>query len=208
MATRSSTPTPSELTRRALLAGLAAVALVGLPRPALALTQAEARTLVDRVISEIMAVINSRQSEAAMLGSFEGIFARYGDVPVIARSALGPAARQASPAQLQAYTEAFRGYMARKYGRRFREFIGGRIEVRDARPLRDYFEVVSIAYLRGEPPFEVRWHISDRSGRGLFFNMIIEGVNMLSAERTEIQAMLQRRRGDIAALTADLQRAG
>ena len=31
---------------------------------------------------------------------------------------------------------------------------------------------------------------------------------MLAAERTEIGAMLDRRKGDIRALTADLQRAG
>jgi phospholipid transport system substrate-binding protein len=54
----------------------------------------------------------------------------------------------------------------------------------------------------------VRWHVSDRSGRQLFFNMIIEGVNMLATERTEIGAMLDRRRGDLEAMIADLRRAG
>jgi phospholipid transport system substrate-binding protein len=36
----------------------------------------------------------------------------------------------------------------------------------------------------------------------------MEGINMLSSERTEVTAMLDRRRGDINALIADLQRAG
>ncbi|MDH5530104.1 MAG: ABC transporter substrate-binding protein, partial [Paracoccaceae bacterium] len=45
-------------------------------------------------------------------------------------------------------------------------------------------------------------------GKDLFFNIIIEGVNMLAAERTEIGAMLDKRKGDISRLTADLTALG
>jgi phospholipid transport system substrate-binding protein len=173
--------------------------------PAAALTVEEARSLIDKVVADINSVINSGKSETQMYPAFEKIFSRYADVPTIARSALGPAARQASKAQMSAFTKAFQGYVSRKYGRRFREFIGGRIEVKDARPLKSYYEVISTAHLQGEAPFEVRWHVSDKSGKNLFFNIIIEGVNMLASERTEIGAMLDKRRGDIDALIADLK---
>jgi phospholipid transport system substrate-binding protein len=192
--------------RRALLAGGAVYAgLLLAGAPALALTLDQARALIDRAIGEVNANINSGKPEAQMLREFEGIFNRYADVPTIARSALGLAARSASPAQLAAFTEAFRGYIARKYGRRFREFIGGKIEVTGAQTLKSYFEVLTLAKLRGKAPFDMRWHVSDRSGKQLFFNIIIEGVNMLAAERTEIGSMLDRRRGDINALIADLK---
>lgn len=207
---RSSTRMPTLMAtdprRRALLAGGAVYAgflLAG--APALALTLDQARALIDRAIGEVNANINSGKPEAQMLREFEGIFNRYADVPTIARSALGPAARSASPAQMAAFTEAFRGYIARKYGRRFREFIGGKIEVTGAQTLKSYFEVLTLAKLRGKAPFDMRWHVSDRSGKQLFFNIIIEGVNMLAAERTEIGSMLDRRRGDINALIADLK---
>ena len=108
---------------------------------------------------------------------------------------------------MAAFIKAFQGYIARKYGRRFREFIGGKIEVTDARPIKSYFEVISVAYLQGESPFDVRWHVGNKSGKNLFFNIIIEGVNMLASERAEIGAMLDRRNGDITALIADLKQA-
>ena len=54
----------------------------------------------------------------------------------------------------------------------------------------------------------MRWHVFDKSGKDLFFNIIIEGVNMLAAERTEIGAMLDRSKGDIGRLTAALQKTG
>ena len=62
--------------------------------------------------------------------------------------------------------------------------------------------------LRGRAPFEVRWHVSDRSGRALFFNLIIEGVNLLAAERQEVGTMLERRGGNLDRMIQDLQRAG
>lgn len=196
------------MTRRGFGIGLVGgAAALAMPLPAAALTVDEAKALVGRAIGEVNATINSGKSETAMYGDFERIFARYADVPVIARSALGPAARSASNAQMAEFTKAYQGYIARKYGRRFREFIGGQIEVTDARPVKTYFEVISVARLRGESPFDLRWHVSDRSGKNLFFNIIIEGVNMLASERTEIGAMLDRRRGDVDALIVDLRTA-
>ena len=194
------------LSRRSLLAGaVATLGVVAVPQGAFALDLASARALIDSAVGEVNRIISSGQSEAAMLGGFEKLFARYADVPTIARSALGTAARSASKGEMSAFTKAFQGYIARKYGRRFREFIGGRIEVTDARPIKSYFEVISVAYLQGESPFDLRWHVSDKSGKNLFFNIIIEGVNMLASERTEIGAMLDARGGDIEALIGDLK---
>ncbi len=65
-----------------------------------------------------------------------------------------------------------------------------------------------IADLRGEPPFEVTFLVSDRSGGNRFFDLLIEGISLLRTERTEIGAMLDRRGGDLDALVADLRRAG
>ena len=49
---------------------------------------------------------------------------------------------------MAAFTKAFRGYISRKYGKRFREFIGGKIEVRGARPVKSFFEVKIDAMLQ------------------------------------------------------------
>ena len=193
--------------RRAVLAALAGAAAT-LALPAQALTSAEARDLVDQVVSDINRIISSGKSERAMYGDFERVFRRYGDVDIIARSTLGPDARRASAAQLRAFSDAFAGYLSRKYGRRFREFIGGQIEVQGARQVRQYYEVQTLVRLRGQQPFDVTFRVSDRSGRNLFFDIVIEGISLGKTERTEIGAMLDRRRGDIDALIQDLRSAG
>ncbi|MFN3953973.1 MAG: phospholipid-binding protein MlaC [Pararhodobacter sp.] len=199
----------SSIDRRRLLSGLAGLGAVALlPGTAQAMTQAQARELIGTVMNEVHAIINSGRAEGQMIQQLEALFQRHGDLPVIARSALGPAARRASPAQLNAFTQAFSVYMGRKYGRQFRRFIGARADVTGARQVQSYWEVISTMTMRGEAPFEVRWHVSDRSGRHQFFNLIIEGVNLLAAERQEIGSMLERRGGNIDRLIEDLRRAG
>jgi phospholipid transport system substrate-binding protein len=199
----------NDMTRRSFLtSGAALAAVMALPAPSFALDTAQARALVESVVGDINRIINSGRSEQAMYGEFERLFVRYADVPTIARSTLGPAARSATPAQLRAFTDAFAGYMARKYGARFREFIGGQIVVRDARTVNTFVEVQGRAELRGQAPFAVSFLVSDRSGQVKFFDLVIEGISLLNTERTEIGAMLDRRRGNIDALVQDMRTAG
>lgn len=195
--------------RNFLAAGVAGLlTLTTLPSQAQSLTDAEASTLVGKVVRDINSVIASGKSLSSMIRDFERIFSRYADVNIIARSTLGADSRRASAAQMRAFTDAFRGYVARKYGKQFKDFEGGRIEVNGVRRVKSWHEVKSTAYLPGRSPFEVSFLVSDRSGKDLFFDMIIEGVSLRLTERSEIGAMLDRRGGDIDAMIADLRNAG
>lgn len=199
----------SHFNRRAFLStALAGASLSFLPRPAQALTAGQAQALVDAAVADVNRVIASGGSEAAVLREMERIFRTYADVPTIARSVLGPPARTASRAQLSAFTAAFQDYFSTKYGRRFREFIGGSIQVNSARAVRSFFEVSTTVNMRNQSPFELSWLVSDGSGRPLFFNLIISGVNLMISERAEIGAMLEARGGDIDALTQHLRTLG
>ncbi len=196
------------ISRRTALATMAGGVAVALAPPALALNADEARKLVDRLTDDVMSVINSGASETAMFAEFERIFAKYADVPIIAQTTLGVAWRSASAAQQTAYVQAFRGYMARKYGKRFREFIGAEITVTGSRPEKSFYVVDSIVKIPGEAPFEVNWLVSDKSGKDLMFNLIIEGINMRRSEQEEIGVMLDQAGGDINKLITQLRTAG
>jgi phospholipid transport system substrate-binding protein len=192
--------------RRGMSLALAASLTVGTwPSVALAFDVVTARILIEKVVLDVNKIIISGDPEPKLLAAFESLFVRYADVPIIARSALGAASRTASPAQMTAFTKAFQGYISRKYGRRFREFIGGSIEVKDAQPLKSYYEVVSVGILKGSAPFDLRWHVSSRSGQDRFFNLLIEGVNLLSVERVEIGALLDKDKGYLDALIESLK---
>lgn len=202
--------TPNDfLTRRSVLAsGGALVAATVAPAPLFALNEGEAQRLVEALVNDINKIIASGKSENAMIRDFERVFVRYADVAIMARYTLGVDARTASASQLRAYTKAFQGYIARKYGKRFREFIGGRLEYKSSRKIKAGYEINNVAYLKGQSPFEVTFLVSDKSGKDLFYNMFIEGVNMLLTERTEIQALLDQRGGNLDQLTRDLPKLG
>ncbi|MDJ0631522.1 MAG: ABC transporter substrate-binding protein [Rhodobacter sp.] len=191
------------------MGGIAGAAgFLALPGRLLALTNASAEALIDKVVADINRIINSGKSEPAMIRDFKGVFDRYGDNSYIAAYAMGVDARRATGTQKRAFSEAFGHYISRKYGKRFREFIGGKIDVKGVKKVKTWHEVDTTVRLRGKAPFQVVFYVSNRTGRDLFFNMFIEGVNLLLTERQEIGAMLDRRRGDIDAMIADLRKAG
>ncbi|MEL6465219.1 MAG: ABC transporter substrate-binding protein [Pseudomonadota bacterium] len=194
--------------RRHFLATTASAVAMVPALPAFALTEASAENLINGLVRDINGVISSGKGENAMFRDFERIFARYSDTSYIAAYAMGVDGRRASNAQKRAFSDAFQGYIARKYGRRFREFIGGRLEVKGVRSVKNWFEVETTAFLRGEAPFTVTFHVSNRAGRDLFFNMFIEGVNLLLTERTEIGALIDRNGGNIDAMISDLRSLG
>lgn len=194
--------------RRFVITGGVATLLAALPTVASALTADQSKSLVTKLVADINKIINSGKSEAAMYKDFNRIFGKYAYVSGIARSALGPPARSANKGELNAFTKAFQGYISRKYGRRFREFIGGKIEVKRAKKVKSFFQVDCKATLKGEAPFDVTFMVSDRSGKGLFFDMLIEGISMLKVEKAEIGSMLDKRRGNLGQMINDLKKAG
>jgi phospholipid transport system substrate-binding protein len=196
--------TNQTFSRRNVIALGGASALAALPLPSLALTGGQAEGLVNSAVADINGIIQSGASVNSMIRSFKGIFDRYSDTSYVAAYALGNDGRSASNAQKSAFADAFGNYLADKYGRRFNEFAGGQIQVQGSRTVNSYIEVRTIAVLRNQSPFQVDFHVSDRPGRPAFFNLIIEGINMLLSERAEIGAMLDARGGNLDTLIRDL----
>jgi len=189
--------------RRFFLA--ASICAVLRPEVAVSSQQDAAVKVVDKAVSDINQIINSGDTERKMLRSFEKVFNTYADVPTIAKYALGRDVRTASALQINDYTKAFSTYFATKYGKRFREFIGGTIEIVSVEKVKKYYLVNTIAHMPAYEPFDVDFLVSEQKGRPLIFNLIIEGVNMLLAERQEIGALLDRNSGKIDTLIGDLK---
>ena len=206
MRTSKPTPKPTRQTRRHFLAAAIASAMAPmLARPAFALSQGDAEGLINKLTDEIFAVINSGKSENRMLRDFERIFTKYADVATIARASLGVTWRSASGSQRSAYTKAFQGYVSRKYGRQFRQFIGATVSVKKTRKTKRGFLVTTQVKFKTGSPFVVEWQVNSQRK---MFDLIIEGTSMLTLERAEIGSMLDRRGGDVNKLIAHLKTAG
>lgn len=172
--------------------------------PVFAFKKSDAEKLIKNLTNDVLGAVNEQKSEDIMFFRFEEIFSKYADVPLIARKALGPTWRGASKAQRSAYVSAFRGYMARYYGKRFEEFLGSEIIVSNSRKTSGGFLVGSNIILKDGSSYQAQWHVIDARGKYLMYNLFLEGVSVLSDVRVQIGSMLDKRAGSIDRLIEHL----
>jgi len=172
--------------------------------PIFAFKKSDAEKLIKNLTNDVLGAVNEQKSDDIMFSRFEEIFSKYADVPLIARKALGPTWRGASKAQRSAYVSAFRGYMARYYGKRFEEFLGSEIIVSNSRKTSGGFLVGSNIILKDGSSYQAQWHVIDARGKYLMYNLFLEGVSVLSDVRVQIGSMLDKRAGSIDRLIEHL----
>jgi phospholipid transport system substrate-binding protein len=165
--------------------------------PVFAFKKSDAEKLIKGLTNDVLGAVNEQKSEDELFSRFEEIFSKYADVPLIARKALGPTWRGSSKTQRSAYVSAFKGYMARYYGKRFEEFIGSEIIVTNSRKTSGGFLVSSNIILKDGSSYQAQWHIIDARGKYLMYNLFLEGVSVLSDVRVQIGSMLDKRAGSI-----------
>jgi len=188
------------ISRRSAIFSLAgSTALLGMP--AFALSKAEAEELINQLSNDVLSAINAQSSRDELFEKFEKIFATYADVFLIARKALGPTWRSANKTQRSAYVSAFRGYMARYYGKQFEEFIGAKIIIDKSRKTSGGYLVDSKIIFKDGSNYLAQWHVVDARGKFLMYNLFLEGVSVLSDVRIQIGSMLDKRGGSIDELT-------
>ena len=64
---------------------------------------------------------------------FKNVLIKYGDTKIMSQKVLGVDWRRATIRQRGDFQKAFEHYLSRKYGKRFREFLGGEISVTNSR---------------------------------------------------------------------------
>jgi phospholipid transport system substrate-binding protein len=199
-----------DLLNRTALAVIAG-AIAGLA-PALshALSEDEATAHVRSTIEEIMALVDSPGDRASKAPRLLAIMEHRAAMPQIARFAAGIAWRGMSEAQQTRFVAAFGKFISEIYAGRFQEYAGGRGageafkmgRVTDAG--RKGMLVKTSIIRTGEAPVVVEWLVTDRPGRIVIADFVIEGVSMLITEREEIGSMLEARGGNMDKLIADL----
>lgn len=196
------------ITRRFILLSGAAFGVATAATPSFAISKSSAEGLVNSLVRDVLAAINAGGSASSKFKKFEQIFAKYADVNIIAQKALGPAWRSANAAQRKAYVSAFRGYMARTYGKRFDEFRGAKVDITRSKKVSGGYLVSTNVKLKSGSPIQTDWHVVDARGRDKMYNLFIEGVSVLTDVRTQVGSMLDARGGNIDKLTAHLKTAG
>ncbi len=199
-----------DLMNRTALAVIAGVTAGLAPSLSHALSEDEATAHVHGTITEILALVDGPGDSASKAPRLLAIMERRAAMSQIARFAAGIAWRGMNDDQQTRFVTAFGKFISGVYAGRFQEYAGGGPQgegfemgrVIDAG--RKGMLVKTTIVTTDEAPVVVEWLVTDRPGRVVIADFVIEGVSMLITEREEIGSMLEARGGNVDKLIADL----
>lgn len=121
---------------------------------------------------------------------------------------LGRYYKEATPAQREAYFAAFREYLKQAYGQALAMYHGQSYQIAPEKPLGDASIIpirVTIVDPNGRPPvrLDFQWRKNTQSGNWQAYDMIAEGVSMITTKQNEWSDLLRTK--GIDGLTAQLQ---
>lgn len=121
---------------------------------------------------------------------------------------LGRYYKEATPAQRDAYFKAFEAYLKQAYGQALAMYNGQSYQIAPEQPLGDATIVairVTIIDPNGRPPvrLDFQWRKNSQTGNWQAYDMIAEGVSMITTKQNEWSDILRTK--GIDGLTAQLQ---
>lgn len=121
---------------------------------------------------------------------------------------LGRYYKDATPAQRDAYFKAFEEYLKQAYGQALAMYNGQSYQIAPEQPLGDATIIairVTIVDPNGRPPvrLDFQWRKNSQTGNWQAYDMIAEGVSMITTKQNEWSDILRTK--GIDGLTAQLQ---
>jgi phospholipid transport system substrate-binding protein len=184
-------------TRRQLLiiAGIAAAFATVMPRVVFAQDSAAAAFVQkngQRILSLAPSAQNDSSSRAQLLDG-------------IARFALGPYTRRATPAQLQHYLQLFHQVISNGVTARLSTYQGASFTLGRSEGRGDDTLVDTTITRAGSPPANVNWLVGTVGGQMKILDVIAEGTSLRQTERSDYTSYLQSHGGNIDALLSAIE---
>lgn len=110
----------------------------------------------------------------------------------IGRFVLGQAWRRATPEQQAEYQRLFAEYVLATYSRRLGGYSGETFEIVKAEPVGKRDAVVFTRISRPDaPPLACGWRVRLMNGRHQILDVIVEGISMITAQRSEFASVVK-----------------
>ena len=116
------------------------------------------------------------------------------DLETIGRFVLGRYWRQASTDQQSEYMSLFSEYVLKTYARRLGAYSNEKFKVTSAKPLgsRDAIVLTEITQQAGGKPITAGWRVRDADNSYKIIDVMVEGVSMAAAQRSEFESIVNR----------------
>ena len=197
--------------RRALLCSIPALALCTAGPTWAAEAASEAQTFIDDMARAAIAIASAPDlAVSERSGRLRGLLERGFDVQVMSRFVLGRYWRDASAAQQQAFVAMFRDFTVATYALRFDSYAGQTLQVVEAREQGGgeggVKVLVSSRLLRpGGAAIALDWRVRQSRDGWRIYDVVVEGVSMVMAQRSEFAAVIQRNGSNVDDLIEQLR---
>lgn len=171
---------------------LALLPALALGQPAHASADAAGK-YVEKLGDQALSVItNAKFDKAQKQSRLEKIFADNVDIPWVARFVMGRFWRTASDAQKTRYVSEYKKFLLKHYTSRFSDYSSGGFKVTNSREDGDGEYTVSMQILPPDSnqPVLVDYRLRQNGGDYRIFDVIVEGVSMITTQRSEFAAVL------------------
>jgi phospholipid transport system substrate-binding protein len=184
-------------------------ALAALASPSFASTAAEA-FVQSNVQRGLQILNNTGLSKEQRQEQFRTFLATLTDLHRIALYTLGPARRTASPADQDAFVEAFRNYAFAVYGAEFSKYSGQTLRVTGSIQRAPGDELVRTVLVdpqaaAGQQPIDVDFRVYSSGGKFSVVDIVVAGLDLAITEQEDFSSFLAQHNGDLKALIANLR---
>jgi len=184
--------------KRFIVSALLTVSLVFSLNPnASAATTSEAGKYVESLGTQTIIVIaNKKLGKPQKQAGLEKIFSDNVDIPWVGRFVMGRFWKQASPEQQTRYLTEYRKFIITHYASRFAEYSGGKFIISNSRNDGENEFTVSMQLITGDgsaEPVLIDYRVRDDKGGFKIFDVIVEGVSLITTQRSEFNAILSNK---------------
>ena len=195
------------ISRRAFLAGAAALVLLGLSalQPAAA-QQAAADSFVKSFADQLVAVVNGPGSQASKQQALGPLIDASVDVSTIARFCLGRFWTTATPAQQQAYVALFHQVLLNNISGHLGEYRGVTYSMTGSHAQGDDTLVGTLINRPNAPSANVQWVVRTSGASPKVLDVVAEGTSLRLTQRQDYASYLVHHGENIDSLIAALKR--
>lgn len=164
-----------------------------------------ARQLIENVGNDVLAVL--RDPDLSNDQKFDQLVTLLDgpiDLDLVARLILGRHWRTASEQQREEYLELFRAFALHTLASRLDVYGGQEFEITGAKVVGRDDALVSTRIISDGPPLAVDWRVRQKDDDLVAIDVIVAGVSLIVAQRSEFGAVIERQGMD--GLLAELRR--
>lgn len=166
---------------------------------------AQAVAFVSKLADEmIIDVLSTQKPMTEKLELFRTKFQSALDLKSIGQFVSGVYWKKATPAEREAFLNAFMDFATKSWADKFNMYHGQKITFSGTRPAQKGQLYVDSA-IQNNPPVQVIWRLREKDGGYKIVDIVVEGVSMAMSYRNEYSSFLQKNNGSLAALTRELE---